>query len=83
MLYVLIMYCSGICPDRLPGPDGSLLFTSLKDCQEVRDSLPPPKSIADENGKPMKNTHQKMKCAHLYADPKQLDRLYHLPLPAK
>lgn len=82
MLYVLILYCSGICPDNLPAPNGALLFTSLKDCHTALANIASGKRlIVDSNGKPLLHLHQKQTCASLWADPKQLDRLYHLPLP--
>lgn len=85
MLYVLILYCSGLCPSSRSAPDGVLLFTSLQDCKTAlaaTASITKAK-IFDANGKQMRHTFQKQTCAHMYADPKQLDRLYHLPLPQK
>lgn len=83
MLYVLILYCSGLCPSSIPAPDGALLFTSLKDCKTALAAISSKPKIFDAHGKQMRRTFQKKTCAHLYADPKQLDRLYHLPLPQK
>lgn len=82
MLYVLIMYCSGFCPDRLPAPSGALMFTSLKDCYAVRDAFPPRQHPTDVNGKLMKQTFMKQTCSKLYADPKQLDRLFQQQKPS-
>ena len=73
MLYVLILYCSGVCPD-IP-PDGALLFTSLADCRKAIPNIIIPSAIHDERGKLMPKAHDKPTCAHLWVDPKQLERL--------
>jgi hypothetical protein len=74
MIYVLIMYCSGICPANLPPPSGVLLYTSLTDCEEHRALFYATKIIGPD-GKPVTNVKMLETCSTVYAEPKQLDRL--------
>jgi hypothetical protein len=76
MLYVLIMYCSGLCPDNFPPPNGVLFYTSWDDCQAELKALANTTKIVDEKGRVLRGTHEKKTCAHLYGDKKQFDRLF-------
>jgi hypothetical protein len=77
VLYVLIMYCTGVCPGWMPPPSGVLFFSKLADCraeiakhQDIIDM-----TMSGPDGKAMPDTRFQQTCSTMYAEPKQLDRI--------
>jgi hypothetical protein len=81
MLWILLIYCVGTCPAYWSGPDDVLFYSSLADCKKEMVKLGKiDGNVFGEDGKLLPHAHFLQKCAHMYAEPEQLDRILN---PAK